>query len=829
MLFSNTSMTARAAEDYSDPMIVVSLGDSYSSGEGITPFYGQEKNVYEKIRDRDWLAHRSTKAWPSLLEVPNYGITGNHRKKEKSNDNFQWYFVASSGAVSTDLYFTKQHKSAFQEESVWIGMTPTLMPFYYSDDLPVQNDIFNTIDRYGKVDYVTMTVGGNDVGFEDIISLCVKKSTYLGSKKLKNKLDDLWANIDNTMRDLKTTYKAVKSAAGSQAAIIVAGYPKLLDKTGKGFTFSLEESTMVNNKVHDFNRKIEETVKQCRDEGMNIYFVSVEEAFDADGGHQAFSDDPWLNGVWTHQSEDINDVNPISAYSMHPNAEGAKAYARCVNAKIAQLENSKREGSLSGKVCLASKRDVAVPFALVRAKSNTRSWDSDLGLTDNDGEYSFKLEEDNYLIQINALGFIPFTAYATVTENKNTFMETFLLVAGREGEEGVAKGKIKNSITALGVPEADIEVRKGWNNASEGDVLATSKTDSNGNYTLGLPLGNYTLSVSKNGFITSLTNIIVQRTVTENQDGELTPIGSGDDFRIVLTWGENPRDLDSHVYGPLSNGWYFHVYYRDKSCYDDGEEICNLDVDDTTSYGPETITLKAKLSSPYYYYIHRYAGTGTISTSEAVVKVYQKDELIQKFNVPTGLSNGDYWNVFAIVDGQIIPHNTMGSYPDFEYAGNGINSSLRLMRVGTSFLDELLNLNAKKDGDVKEEAAASASSSIDENEAAASASSSVDENEAAASASSSEDVAAASTSGSSVEANVDSAAVSKSEDDEKSAESSSADGTTTADSSAEASSAVSSGAAASGSTSSDNAGTGSSVSEGSGSEEPNPDSASAGM
>ncbi|HRR78082.1 MAG TPA: hypothetical protein P5191_14980 [Ruminococcus sp.] len=59
MLLSLLPANAVAASD--DPVIVVSLGDSYSSGEGIPAFYGQEKAWEQRVYDEDWLAHRSTK------------------------------------------------------------------------------------------------------------------------------------------------------------------------------------------------------------------------------------------------------------------------------------------------------------------------------------------------------------------------------------------------------------------------------------------------------------------------------------------------------------------------------------------------------------------------------------------------------------------------------------------------------------------------------------------------------------------------------------------------------------------------------------------------
>lgn len=57
MMLPQSALTAAAS---SDPMIVVSLGDSYSAGEGIEPFYGQSLPLSQKVCDHDWLAHRST-------------------------------------------------------------------------------------------------------------------------------------------------------------------------------------------------------------------------------------------------------------------------------------------------------------------------------------------------------------------------------------------------------------------------------------------------------------------------------------------------------------------------------------------------------------------------------------------------------------------------------------------------------------------------------------------------------------------------------------------------------------------------------------------------
>lgn len=82
----------------------------------------------------------------------------------------------------------------------------------------------------------------------------------------------------------------------------------------------------------------------------------------------------------------------------------------------------------------------------------------------------------------------------------------------------------------------------------------------------------------------------------------------------------------------------------------------------------ETITLNPTSTKPYYYYVYRYAGSGSISTSEAQVKVYSGSNLIATYNAPTDQGSDDYWNVFAIVDGQFIMRNTITSSSETNYA-----------------------------------------------------------------------------------------------------------------------------------------------------------------
>lgn len=121
--------------------------------------------------------------------------------------------------------------------------------------------------------------------------------------------------------------------------------------------------------------------------------------------------------------------------------------------------------------------------------------------------------------------------------------------------------------------------------------------------------------------------------VMENLDG----------LRVVLTWGQSPSDLDSHMIFPGNN-----IYFNSKTGTD-----AELDVDDTDSYGPETITLQKKhYGESYVYAVHDFSnrtntGSTALSESQAKVFVYMGQSLVRTYYVPTNRT-GNLWTVFRM-------------------------------------------------------------------------------------------------------------------------------------------------------------------------------------
>jgi hypothetical protein len=103
-------------------------------------------------------------------------------------------------------------------------------------------------------------------------------------------------------------------------------------------------------------------------------------------------------------------------------------------------------------------------------------------------------------------------------------------------------------------------------------------------------------------------NIVTHRTYAVSR-----PVPNGQ-LRIVLTWGETPRDMDSHLYTPTG----CHVFFGQKQCKS-GE--AGLDTDVTDSFGPETVNIHKLKPGVYRYKVHAYS-SGAIEDSEASVALY---------------------------------------------------------------------------------------------------------------------------------------------------------------------------------------------------------------
>ena len=277
--------------------------------------------------------------------------------------------------------------------------------------------------------------------------------------------------------------------------------------------------------------------------------------------------------------------------------------------------------------------------------------------TGADGAYDFDVPAGQYTLTIERPGY--------------NIQSLPLTVNGDETEDFRISGPsdIFGTLTSSqGGPLANAEVNFVFSSDVTGDPIEsrfelTTTTDANGNYQIeGAPFGTFTsVTFAENHFPVVVEDVVFEEGETEIPPVTATEQPDAEALRVVLTWGEDPGDLDSHLTGPDGQGGRFHVYFSDRSFGD-----TNLDVDDTSSFGPETITIYPSTDGVYRYSVFNYSddsenGAAGIAASPTRVEVYSAEGLVRSYTAPPA-QPGNTWRVFEMyVEGNQISFN--GSEP----------------------------------------------------------------------------------------------------------------------------------------------------------------------
>ena len=320
---------------------------------------------------------------------------------------------------------------------------------------------------------------------------------------------------------------------------------------------------------------------------------------------------------------------------------------------------------------------------------------NDFTSTDASGNYSLEADVGIYNVEVSADGYVTFKQYnvelAPAATNNDTSGDVKLDVELVKPSTETTKGTltftaVNATAPTMKVVDASVDIREAWNNVVSGDPIITGKTGEDGSYTVELDAGYYTVRVSHSDYTAYRFNVAIKPSYTSKatEDGNIlmSPlfiiVDNFDDpveqdkvasFRVVLTWGLNPSDLDSHLIAKLSDDTTFHIAYYDKNGYQGGIRVASLDVDDVTSYGPETVSVTSfDKDGNYDYYVHWYAGNGSWATSNAKVTLYRLasngaligGESPIEFEVPVdqpgatnttsyyyGRVSPQYWHVFS--------------------------------------------------------------------------------------------------------------------------------------------------------------------------------------
>lgn len=244
------SVTAANAESTA-AVDYVAMGDSYVSGTGTGDYYDDSGDCL-----------RGPQAYPALWAA--------------SHAVSSFGFVACSGATTEDVLASQV--SALS----------------------------------AATDLVTIAIGGNDIGFADIISTCQLGSDSTCESAVNQARNDARTVLPGL---LDQTYGAIRSGAPN-ARVVVLGYPRLFDPSGScGFGgMNTYKRGLINGGADELS-----TIIGGRAAAAGFTYVDTRSPFT---GHGACGSSAWINGLrW-----------PI-VESYHPNDTGhSGGYLPALNA-----------------------------------------------------------------------------------------------------------------------------------------------------------------------------------------------------------------------------------------------------------------------------------------------------------------------------------------------------------------------------------------------------------------------------------------------------------------------------------------------------------------
>ena len=161
-----------------------------------------------------------------------------------------------------------------------------------------------------------------------------------------------------------------------------------------------------------------------------------------------------------------------------------------------------------------------------------------------------------------------------------------------------------------------------------------------------------TVQAAKLGYVSyTNTQVSIRPAADVRLDFSLSPTNVPG-LRLVLNWGAKPRDLDAHLLTPTIESNAYEVAFPPRNRgHLESAPYAQLDVDRTTGFGPETITISRLYPGTYYYYVHNYEDdqgfTGDLSGSSAIVQILSDQGVLRTASVPES-GSGVYWLVCSI-------------------------------------------------------------------------------------------------------------------------------------------------------------------------------------
>jgi hypothetical protein len=299
----------------------VALGDSYAAGMGASPIASGNGNCRRSVNNYAGLL---SDAMDSNVPL-SYGA---------SQGWSQLDVLACSGARTYNVTPGLPGSAPQSGMEAW---DPHVWGPKAGQDL-IQPDyqitMLDEAQRRSPIDLVTLSIGGNDAGFSDVITDCalgVNGCTSGGD--LTDYENRLRARIDSLSGNLAAVYRQVANHSGN-AWVMVIGYPHIFPDNGSNncavdvrllFTFlTTEKMAMLNRMTDELDAVIANTTAAVNTERHNALQMSFVDPRLSFAGHDACSSTPYVHKIqWAWPVTD-----PASA---HPNNAGWQALATLIH------------------------------------------------------------------------------------------------------------------------------------------------------------------------------------------------------------------------------------------------------------------------------------------------------------------------------------------------------------------------------------------------------------------------------------------------------------------------------------------------------------------
>lgn len=278
------------AEKIESLLNYLALGDSYTSGEGAFDYQAGTDTDNNKC-------HLSVNAYPSLLTADLFGGEGGHS-------------VACSGAVIRDVgSLNDRYKGQVRQGASYeyASVIASFMPGYIAQQ--------RFIGQY-QPGIVSVSVGGNDIGFGDILAQCVGLGSCFSSYEDRLEVTHL---IDDTVPTLVDLYKQLQLKSPT-SRLYVIGYPDVVYPAGDcalNVHLNKDELEFAQQLVHYLNAAISQAADKA-----GAGYVDITNALVGHRLCETASHNVAVNGLTAGNDAGFLGIDVIGHESYHPNALG---------------------------------------------------------------------------------------------------------------------------------------------------------------------------------------------------------------------------------------------------------------------------------------------------------------------------------------------------------------------------------------------------------------------------------------------------------------------------------------------------------------------------